>query len=53
MRIVDHEPGAVCLRSLCQLRDGRHMEPALRDWFKSIGARIDRRKVYLTVPFEQ
>ncbi len=40
-------PGGKIQFDLNPLRDGRHMDPALRDWFKSIGAKIDRRKVYL------
>lgn len=43
-------PGGKIQFDLNPLRDGRHMEPALRDWFRSIGATIDRRKVYLTEP---
>lgn len=45
------KPGGNIQFDLNPLRDGRHMEPALRDWFKSIGGKIDRRKVYLTPPF--
>jgi hypothetical protein len=32
------------------LRDGRHMEDDLREYFLSRGARVDRRKVYLGMP---
>lgn len=47
------KPGGNIQFDLNPLRDGRHMEPALRDWFKSIGGKIDRRKVYITPPFKK
>ncbi len=44
------KPGGKIQFDLNALKDGRHMEPALREWFRSIGAAVDRRKVYLTPP---
>jgi SAM-dependent methyltransferase len=35
------------------LADGRHMEPELRRYFLSQGARIDRRRIYLKPPLEK
>lgn len=44
-------PGGKIQFDLNPLRDGRHMEPELKEYFISLGAEIDRRKVYLTPPF--
>lgn len=43
-------PGGQMQFLLNALRDGRHMEDDLRDYFLSRGARVDRRKVYLRLP---
>jgi SAM-dependent methyltransferase len=43
-------PGGRMQFLLNALRDGRHMEDDLREYFLSRGARVDRRKVYLGVP---
>lgn len=45
------KPGGRIEFDLNPLRDGRHMEPELRKYFLSLGARVDRRKVFLTEPF--
>jgi SAM-dependent methyltransferase len=45
------QPGGKIQFDLNPLRDGRHMESDLRKYFLSLGARVDRRKVYLTPPF--
>jgi len=50
--LVRHlKPGGKIQFDLNPLRDGRHMEPELKKYFQSLGAKVDRRKVYLTVPF--
>ena len=46
-------PGGKIQFDLNPLRDGRHMEPALKKYFISLGAKIDRRKVYLTPPYKK
>jgi len=47
------KPGGKIQFDLNPLRDGRHMEPELKKYFKGLGAKIDRRKVYLTPPFKK
>jgi SAM-dependent methyltransferase len=46
-------PGGNIQFDLNPLRDGRHMEPDLKDYFRSLGAKVDRRKVYLSPPFRR
>lgn len=51
--LVKHlKPGGKIQFDLNPLRDGRHMEPELKKYFQSLGAKIDRRKVYLTPPLK-
>jgi SAM-dependent methyltransferase len=44
-------PGGRLQFDLNALPDGRHMEPELRQFFLSRGARIDRRRIHLKPPF--
>jgi SAM-dependent methyltransferase len=46
-------PGGKIQMDLNPLRDGRHMEPDLKKYFLSLGAKVDRRKVYLAPPLNQ
>ncbi|HEY2573489.1 MAG TPA: class I SAM-dependent methyltransferase [Verrucomicrobiaceae bacterium] len=46
------KPGGRMQFDLNPLRDGRHMEPDLKKYFKSLGGKVDRRKVYLMTPFK-
>jgi SAM-dependent methyltransferase len=47
------KPGGKIQFDLNPLRDGRHMEPELKKYFKSLGGKIDRRKVYLEPPLKK
>lgn len=47
------KPGGRVELDLNPLRDGRHMEPELKRYFLSLGASVDRRKVYLTAPLRK
>ena len=44
------KPGGRVEFDLNPLPDGQHMAPELREYFRSLGARVDRRSVHLNAP---